>query len=156
IKSIRASHPDAALYYLARMLDAGEDPQFIARRLIISASEDIGNANPHALNFAMSAAQAVHWVGMPEARIILAQICTLLASSPKSNRAYLAIDQALADVRSRGPLEIPLHLRNAPTSMMKQFGYSQGYVYPHDDLEGARNLEYLPKELKGKRYYIPS
>ncbi|MFK7825650.1 MAG: replication-associated recombination protein A [Oligoflexales bacterium] len=156
IKSIRASHPDAAIYYLAKMLDAGEDPNFLARRLIISASEDCGNANPHALNFAVSAAQAVHMVGMPEARIILGQICCLLASSPKSNRSYLAMDLALAAVRENRGVEIPMHLRNAPTKLMKEWGYGKSYSYAHDDLEGAKKLEYLPKDLSQKCFYEPS
>ena len=156
IKSIRASHPDAAIYYLAKMLDAGEDPNFLARRLIISASEDCGNANPHALNFAVSAAQAVHMVGMPEARIILGQICCLLASSPKSNRSYLAMDAALAAVKENRGIEIPMHLRNAPTKLMKEWGYGKSYCYAHDDLEGARKQTYLPDALKGIRFYEPS
>ena len=156
IKCIRASHPDAALHYLARMIDAGEDPVFIARRLVISASEDIGNANPTALLIATSAMQAAHMVGMPEARIILSQATTYLAASPKSNRAYLAIDSALSDVRKFGALDIPLHLRNAPTKLMKQFGYGEGYQYAHDDAAKSRDLTYLPEKLHGRRYYEPS
>ena len=156
IKSIRASHPDAAIYYLARMLDAGEDPMFIARRLAIAASEDCGNANPTALLVANAGLQTVHQIGMPEARIILAQVTTYLACSPKSNRAYRAIDAALEDVGSKGSLPIPLHLRNAPTKLMKQFGYGSGYVYAHDNPAGARSISYLPEELQGKRYYEPS
>jgi putative ATPase len=156
IKSIRASHPDAAIYYLARMIDAGEDPMFIARRLVIAASEDIGNANPTALLVASSGMTAIHQVGMPEARIILAQITTYLAASPKSNRSYSAINAALEDVRSTGSLEIPLHLRNAATSFMKNIGYGSGYAYAHEDQAGARALTYLPKELRGRRYYEPS
>ena len=156
IKSIRASHPDAAIYYLARMIDAGEDPMFIARRLTIAASEDCGNANPTALLVAQAGLQAVHQIGMPEARIILAQVTTYLACSPKSNRAYRAMDAALEDVKATGSLAIPLHLRNAPTRLMKQFGYGRGYVYAHDDPTGARTISYLPEELQGKRYYEPS
>lgn len=156
IKSIRASHPDAAVFYLAKMLDAGEDPNFIARRLIISASEDCGNANPHALNFAVSAAQAVHMLGMPEARIILGQICCLLAASPKSNRSYLAVNAALEAVKQHGGLEIPMHLRNAPTQLMKEWGYGKSYTYPHDDLAAAMQQSYLPAQLKNKRFYEPS
>lgn len=156
IKSIRASKADAAVYYLARMLQAGEDPMFIARRLIISASEDIGNANPHALNFAVSGANAVHQIGMPEARIILSQICTFLASSPKSNRSYVAINKALDVVSQKGNLEIPYFLRNAPTKMMKDFGYSKGYIYAHDDPKGAKDMNYLPEEIKDLRFYKPS
>jgi putative ATPase len=156
IKSIRASHPDAAVYYLARMLAAGEDPVFIARRIVIAASEDIGNANPTALLVAMNAMQAVQLLGMPEARIILSQAVTYLAASPKSNRAYLAINKALEDVETYGGLEIPMHLRNAPTKFMKEIGYGKGYAYAHDDLKGAQALAYLPKRLQGKRYYEPS
>ncbi len=156
IKSIRGSHPDAAVYYLARMLDAGEDPMFIARRLVIAASEDVGNANPTALLIAQAAMQSVHMVGMPEARIMLAQATTYLAASPKSNRSYNAINAALADVQGTGNLEIPLHLRNAPTTLMKKFGYGKNYAYAHDDLAGARSLTYLPEKLSHRRYYEPS
>jgi len=155
IKSIRASHPDAAVYYLARMIESGEDPLFIARRLLISASEDIGNANPTALLIAESTFRAVEVLGLPEARIPLSQCATYLASSPKSNRSYNAINAALSEVRQSGPLDIPLHLRNAPTKFMKDQGYSGGYAYAHDDLEGARKLAYLPTALKGRRYYEP-
>jgi putative ATPase len=155
IKSIRASHPDAAVYYLARMIEAGEDPLFIARRLLISASEDIGNANPTALLVADSTFRAVEVIGLPEARIALSQCVTYLAASPKSNRAYNAINAALSDVKNTGPLEIPMHLRNAPTRFMKDQGYGNGYAYAHDDLEGARQLPYLPTNLKGRRYYEP-
>ncbi len=155
IKSIRASQPDAAVYYLARMLDGGEDPVFIARRLVIAASEDIGNANPTALLLASGAMQAVHQVGMPEARIILSQATTYLAASPKSNRAYVAINKALEAVQSSGSLDVPLHLRNAPTKLMKEFGHGKGYVYAHDDQRGAQSLEYLPKELAGLKFYEP-
>jgi putative ATPase len=156
IKSIRASQPDAALHYLARMIDGGERPEFIARRLRISASEDIGNANPHMLSFSHAAAEAVAQIGMPESRIILGQLVTLLACSPKSNRAYLAIDKALQDVKKFPNTEVPLHLRNAASALMKEMGYGRGYIYAHDDPEGAARLEYLPKELKGRRYYEPS
>lgn len=156
IKSVRASHPDAAIYYLARMLDAGEDPNFIARRLIILAAEDIGNANPTGLLLATSAAQATAMIGMPEARIILAQVCTYLAASPKSNRSYNAINTALSDVQKLGSLDIPLHLRNATSGLMRELGYGAGYKYAHDDLEGARQLTYLPESLSGRRYYEPS
>ena len=155
IKSVRASHPDAALHYLAKALAGGEDPEFIARRLIILASEDIGNANPHALTWATSAATAVQMLGMPEARIILAQVLTLLAASPKSNRAYVGIETALADIKKYPELEIPYQLRNAPTTLMKEWGYGQGYVYAHDDLEKAKQMEYLPAKLKGRVYYQP-
>ncbi len=156
IKSIRASHPDAALHYLARMIDSGEDPVFIARRLLILASEDVGNANPTALLVAAAAMQAVHALGYPEARITLGQATTYLAASPKSNRAYVGIDNALADLRKHGALEVPMHLRNAPTKLMKEFGYGKNYAYAHTDLEAARKMPYLPPELKGRRYYEPS
>lgn len=155
IKSIRASQPDAAVYYLARMLESGEDPVFVARRIVIAASEDIGNANPTALLVATAAMQAVHMVGMPEARIMLGQATTYLAASPKSNRSYLAINAALEDVRKTGSLEVPLHLRNAPTQLMKEVGYGKNYVYAHDDQVGAMRQAYLPDQLKGRRYYEP-
>jgi putative ATPase len=156
IKSVRGSDPDAAVYYLARMLEAGEDPMFIVRRLIILASEDIGNAEPYALSLATAAMQAVHNVGMPEARIILSQVTTYLASCPKSNAAYLAIDAALKDVKENPDASIPLHLRNAPTNLMKDEGYGDGYKYPHDFPQHFVNETYLPEKLKNKRYYFPS
>jgi putative ATPase len=155
IKSIRASAPDAALYWLARMIEGGEDPMFIARRLVVAASEDVGNANPTALLLATSAMQAVHMIGMPEARIVLAQIVTYLAASPKSNRSYTAIDAALADVKKHGPLEVPLHLRNAPTEFMRKLGWGAGYVYAHDDPVAASGLQYLPERLRGATYWVP-
>lgn len=156
IKSIRASQADAACYYLARMIDGGEDPMFIARRLVIAASEDIGNANPTGLLMAQAGLQAVHQIGLPEARIILSQVATYLAASPKSNRSYLAINQALQDVERTGSLEVPLHLRNAPTKLMKSMGYGDGYIYAHDNPKGAAEQEYLPQKLKGRKYYEPS
>jgi len=156
IKSVRGSDPDAAVHYLARMLDAGEDPKFIARRLIVLASEDIGNAQPLGLVLATSAFTAVTYIGMPEARIILAQVTTYLASAEKSNAAYLAISEALADVQNQ-PLEaIPLHLRNAPTDLMQQFGYANGYKYPHDFPENFVAENYLPSKLREKCYYRPT
>ena len=155
IKSIRASKVDAAVYYLARMIDGGEDPMYIARRLLIAASEDIGNANPTALLIANNGLNAVHQIGYPEARIILSQVTTYLAASPKSNRSYLAINQALDDVRKTGSLEVPLHLRNAPTKLMKDMGYGQNYIYAHDNPNAASQQEYLPDELKNRRYYKP-
>ena len=155
IKSIRASHPDAAVYYLARMIEVGEDPMFIARRLLISASEDIGNANPTALLIAEAAFRSVEVLGLPEARIALSQCATYLASSPKSNRAYQAINSALADVKATGPLDVPLHLRNAPTKFMQEQGHGIGYAYAHGEPEAARRLPYLPTSLKGRRYYEP-
>ena len=155
IKSIRASDPDAALYYLARMIDAGEDPMFIARRLIVSAAEDVGLGNPGALPVAVAAQQAVHFVGMPEGRIPLAEATVYLATSQKSNSAYLAIDKALSDVRSSRDEPIPMHMRNAPTRLMKELGYSEGYLYPHDYPGHFVESENLPEKLRGRRYYEP-
>jgi putative ATPase len=155
IKSVRGGDPDAALHYLARMLEAGEDPVFVARRLVILASEDVGNADPHALPLAVAAAQAVQLIGMPEGRIPLAQATTYLASAPKSNAAYAAIGRALEDVR-RGPMpEVPLRLRNAPTGLMKEEGYGAGYRYAHDDEPDGMNDRYLPDELARHVYYEP-
>lgn len=155
IKSVRGSDPNAAVYWLALMLEAGEDIKFIARRLLILASEDIGNANPNALLLATSGFQAVERVGMPEARIILSQITTYLASSPKSNAAYLAIDEALAFVRTHPQASVPLHLRNAPTRFMKNEGYGQGYKYSHDFEGNAGNQLYLPEEYSNAVFYRP-
>jgi putative ATPase len=155
IKSVRGGDPDAALHYLARMIDAGEDPVFIARRLVILASEDVGNADPHGLPLAVAAAEAVQLVGMPEGRIPLAQIATYLASAPKSNASYAAVGKALEDVR-RGPVpEVPLHLRNAATGLMKEEGYGAGYRYAHSDEPEGMNDRYLPEELAGRVYYKP-
>jgi putative ATPase len=137
------------------MIEGGEDPLFIARRLLISASEDIGNANPTGLLIAESTFRAVEVLGLPEARIALSQCATYLAASPKSNRAYNAINAALSEVRKSGPLDIPLHLRNAPTKFMKEQGYGAGYAYAHEDLERARQSTYLPEPLKGRRFYEP-
>ncbi len=155
IKSMRGSDPDAALYWLARMLEAGEDPLFILRRMIILASEDIGNADPRALQVTVSALQAFQMVGMPEGRIILGQAVTYLATAPKSNAAYLGIDAALAEVRKSGALEVPLHIRNAPTKLMKELGYHQGYQYAHDFDKGYVQQEYLPEKLQGRTFYAP-
>jgi len=156
IKSVRGSDPDAALYWLARMLEGGEDPIFIARRLVVLASEDIGNASPNGLVLAEAAFSAVDKIGMPEARIILAQCTTYLASSPKSNAAYMGIENAYADVKNKPLYFVPLHLRNAPTKLMKAIGYHQGYKYPHD-FENHFILEnYLPEELKNAQYYFPT
>jgi putative ATPase len=155
IKSVRGSDPDAALYWLARMLEAGEDPIFILRRMIILASEDIGNADPRALQMAVSALQAFQVVGMPEGRIILGQAVTYLATAPKSNASYLGIDAALAEVRKSGALEVPLPIRNAPTKLMKELGYHQGYKYTHDFEGGYTHQEYLPEKLQGRKYYDP-
>lgn len=156
IKSVRGSDPDAAVYYLARMLEAGEDPLFIARRLLILASEDIGNASPMGLVLATSAFHAVHAMGMPEARIVLSQATTYLSCCEKSNRSYMAIEEALQSVRETGSLEIPLSIRNAPTALMKEWGYHKGYRYAHDYEGGWVDHEFLPKELKGKKFYRPT
>jgi putative ATPase len=155
IKSIRGSDPNAGVYWLARMLEGGEDPLFIARRLLILASEDIGNANPNALLLANSAFNAVHTIGMPEARIILAQCVTYLASSPKSNASYLAIGQAEELVRSTGSLPVPVHLRNAPTKLMKDIGYGEDYAYSHQYKGNFTSQEYMPDRLSGNRLYNP-
>jgi putative ATPase len=155
IKSIRGSDPNAAVYYLARMIEGGEDVKFIARRLVILASEDIGNANPTALVLATNAFQAVNLIGYPEARIILSQCATYLASSPKSNASYLAIKSAEAEVRNSGDQPIPMHLRNAPTRLMKNQGYGKGYKYAHDYPGSFIELEYLPEALTGTKFYDP-
>jgi putative ATPase len=155
IKSVRGGDPDAALHYLARMLEAGEDPVFVARRLVILASEDIGNADPHGLPLAVAAAQAVQLIGMPEGRIPLAQATTYLAAAPKSNASYLGIGRALEDVRRGIVTEVPLRLRNAATGPMKQEGYGAGYRYAHDDEPEGMNDLYLPAELAGRVYYEP-
>jgi putative ATPase len=156
IKSVRGGDPDAALHYLARMIEAGEDPVFIARRLVILASEDIGNADPHGLPLAMAAAQAVQLVGMPEGRIPLAQATTYLASAHKSNASYVGINEALDDVRRGSVPEVPMHLRNAPTGLMKDEGYGEGYRYAHDHGEAeGMNDRYLPDGLNGRVYYEP-
>jgi putative ATPase len=156
IKSLRGNDPDGALYWLAAMIAAGEDPRFIARRLIISASEDVGNADPRALQVAVAAAQALDHVGLPEAQYALAQATTYLATAPKSNRSGSAYFAAASDVESRGSLPVPLHLRNAPHRLMKQHGIGVGYQYPHD-FEGADvEQQYLPDELVDRRYYLPT
>ncbi|MDQ7064596.1 MAG: replication-associated recombination protein A [candidate division KSB1 bacterium] len=155
IKSLRGSDPDAAMHYLARMLDAGEEPRFIARRLLIFASEDVGNAEPMALVLANAAFQAAHVIGMPEAQIILAQATTYLASAPKSNASYVAIKQAMNDVRNR-PLEaIPLHLRNAATGLLKDLEYGKDYQYPHDFPGGFVRENYFPEGWQDRVYYRP-
>ena len=153
IKSIRGSDPDAALYWLARMIEGGEDPQFIARRLIISASEDIGLANPNALLLANAAFDAVMKIGWPEGRIPLAEATVYLATSPKSNSAYLGVDAALAKVRETGNLPVPLPIRNAPTQLMKELGYHDGYKYPHDYPGHFTEQQYLPDELVNERFW---
>lgn len=156
IKSIRGSDPDAALYWLARMIEGGEDPKFIARRLVISASEDIGLANPNALLLANAAFDAVQKIGWPEGRIPLAETTVYLATSPKSNSAYLGIDAALSMVRKTGNLPVPMHLRNAPTSLMAELGYSDGYIYPHDSPQHFAPQQYLPSELGDTWFWTPA
>lgn len=153
IKSIRGSDPDAALYWLARMIEGGEDPKFIARRLVISASEDVGLANPNALLLANAAFDAVNKIGWPEGRIPLAEATVYLATSPKSNSAYLAVDEALACVRKTGNQPVPLHLRNAPTQLMKSLGYHDGYKYAHDFPDHFVEQQYLPDQLKDTRFW---
>lgn len=153
IKSIRGSDPDAALYWLARMIEGGEDPKFIARRLVISASEDVGLANPNALLLANAAFDAVNKIGWPEGRIPLAEATVYLATSPKSNSAYLAVDEALACVRKTGNQPVPLHLRNAPTQLMKSLGYHDGYKYAHDFPGHFVERQYLPDQLKDSRFW---
>lgn len=155
IKSLRGSDPNAAVYYLARMLDAGEDPMFIARRMVILASEDIGNADPQALLVAVAAMQAVHFVGLPEAQLTLSQAVIYLASAPKNNAEYKAILAAREDVKQYGALPVPLHLRNAPTRLMKDLDYGKEYRYPHDYDGNRVEQDYLPEVLQGKRYYTP-
>lgn len=156
IKSMRGSDPNAAVYYLARMLEGGEDPLFIARRMVILASEDIGLANPNALLLATTTFQAVHQVGMPESRIILSQCVVYLATSAKSNSTYVAIENALAKVRETGNLSVPLHLRNAPTKLMKDLSYGKGYQYAHNYVGNFADQEFLPKEIEGTQFFDPS
>ena len=155
IKSIRGSDPNAAVYYLARMIEGGEDVKFIARRMVILASEDIGNANPTALVMATTTFQAVDVIGYPEARIILSQCAVYLASSPKSNASYVAIDAALGMVKETGDLSVPLSIRNAPTKLMKDFGYGKGYQYAHGFEGNFVNAEFLPEKIKGTKFYEP-
>lgn len=155
IKSIRGGDPNAAVYWMARMLLGGEDPKFIARRLIISAAEDIGLANPNAILIANTCFEVVHKIGMPEARIPLSECVIYLATSPKSNSAYLAIDAAMDTVRRTGNSPVPLHLRNAPTKLMKDLNYGQDYKYPHDYPGNFVEQPYLPDELKDKKFYLP-
>jgi putative ATPase len=155
IKTIRGSDPDAALYWLARMLDAGEDLMFIARRLVIASAEDVGLADPQAIRVAVAAQQAVHLIGMPEARIILAEATVYLASAPKSNSAYVAINKALADVRDTRNDPVPMHLRNAPTKLMKDMGHGEGYKYSHDFEDNFAAMENRPENVRGHRYYEP-
>ncbi len=155
IKSIRGSDPNAAVYYLARMIEGGEDVKFIARRMVILASEDIGNANPTALVMATTTFQAVDVIGYPEARIILSQCAVYLASSPKSNASYAAIDKALVIVKETGDLSVPLSIRNAPTKLMKDLSYGKGYQYAHSFEGNFVNMEFLPDKIKGTKFYEP-
>ena len=154
IKSMRGSDPDAVLFYLARAIDGGEDPMFLARRIMICASEDVGLANPDALVVANSAMQAVHLVGMPEARIILAEAAVYVANSPKSNSTYMGINNALDDVKNSDTGEIPMYIRNAPIEGMEKLGYGQGYLYPHDYPGHWVEQQYLPDKMLGTKYYI--
>ena len=155
IKSIRGSDPNAAVYWLARMIEGGEDVKFIARRMVILASEDIGNANPTALVLANSSFQAVNTIGYPEARIILSQCATYLASSPKSNASYLAINKAQQTVKQTGDLSVPLEIRNAPTQLMKELNYGKGYQYAHDHKDNFVDFEFMPDEISGTAFYEP-
>lgn len=155
IKSMRGSDPNAAVYWLARMVAGGEDVKFIARRMVIFASEDVGNANPNALVLANAAFDAVNKIGYPESRIILSQCAVYLATSPKSNSTYMAINQALAEVEKSGDLSVPLHIRNAPTKLMKDIDYGKGYQYAHEFDQNFIFQEYLPAELSGHKFYEP-
>jgi len=155
IKSIRGSDPDAAVYWLARMIEGGEDLKFIARRLVILAAEDIGLANPNALLLAQSTFDAVHQIGFPESRIILSECAIYLATSPKSNSAYAAIDAAQETVRTTGDLPVPLHIRNAPTKLMKELGYHENYKYAHSYEGNFVEQDFLPEKIRKERFYIP-
>jgi putative ATPase len=155
IKSLRGSDPNAAVYWLARMIDGGEDVKFIARRMLILASEDIGNANPTALVMANAAFEAVNKIGYPESSLILSQCAIYLASSAKSNSATVAIGEAMAAIRQHGDLSVPLHIRNAPTKLMKNLGYGANYEYSHSYDNNFSSQEYLPKEISGKKFYDP-
>ncbi len=155
IKSLRGSDPNGAVYWLARMIEGGEDPLFIARRMVILASEDIGNANPNALLLANACFDAIHKIGMPEGRIILSQTAVYLASSPKSNASYMAIEAALEEARRSGDLPVPLHIRNAPTRLMKEIGYGKDYRYAHSYEGNFIEMEFLPDKIKGRVFYNP-
>jgi len=155
IKSIRGSDPNATVYYLGRMIAGGEDPKFICRRMIISASEDVGLANPNALLLAESAFRSIEKIGMPEGRIIMSQVAVYLACSPKSNASYMAINKVLAAIKETGDLSVPLHLRNAPTKLMKSIGYGKNYKYSHDQDQNKPDQEYLPEEISGSQFYSP-
>jgi len=155
-KSMRNSDPDASVYWLARMLEAGEDPLYVARRLVRFASEDVGNADPQALAIAIAAKDAVHFMGMPEGNTALAQAAIYLATAPKSNAVYVAYTEAAEDAHHQIAEPVPLHLRNAPTGLMKEVGYGKGYRYAHDEAEGIADMECLPESLRGRRYYVPT
>ena len=155
IKSMRGSNPDATLLYMARMLEAGEDPMFIARRIVICAAEDVGLANPEALVIANAAMQAIHQIGMPEARIILSEAALVVALSRKSNSAYMGINSAMEDVKNSETGQVPMHLRNAPIEDMKKQGYSNGYLYPHNYPDGYVKQQYMPDESINKKYFYP-
>jgi putative ATPase len=155
-KCIRNSDADAAVYWLARMLEAGEDPLYIARRLVRFASEDVGNADPRALQLAISAKDATHFLGMPECNTALAQLVTYLAAAPKSNAAYVAYGRAAEDATKDLASPVPLHIRNAPTKLMKNLGYGSGYKYAHDEAEGVSSISCLPEHLEGRSYYEPT
>ncbi len=154
IKSMRGSDPDAAIFYLARAINGGEDPMFLARRIVICASEDVGMANPNALVVANAAMQAVHMIGMPEARILLAEAAVYVATSKKSNASYMAINKALEDVQTKDTGEVPMHIRNAPIEKMKELGYHEGYLYPHDYPGHYVEQQYLPDKMLGTKYYV--
>lgn len=154
IKSMRGSDPDATVFYLARAINAGEDPMFLARRIVICASEDVGMANPQALVVANAAMQAVHLVGMPEARIILSEAAIYVATSKKSNASYMAINKALEDVKTKDTGEVPKHIRNAPIEKMRELGYNEGYKYPHDYPNHYVEQQYLPDKMLGTKYYV--
>lgn len=155
IKSIRGSDPDAAIYWLARMVAGGEDPKFIARRLVISVAEDIGLANPNALLLANACFDALHKIGWPEGRIVLAETTIYLATSPKSNSAYMSVDEAIALVNETGNLPVPLHLRNAPTKLMKELNYGKEYKYAHSFENNFVQQDYVPKEIQGRQFWKP-
>ena len=154
IKSMRGSDPDATIFYLARALNGGEDPMFLARRIVICAAEDVGMANPNALVIANNAMQAVHMVGMPEARIILSEAAVYIAESKKSNATYIAINRAMDDVQNKDTGEVPMQIRNAPIEKMKDLGYSKGYLYPHDFPGHIVEQQYLPDKMLGTKYYV--
>ena len=155
-KSLRGSDPDAALYWLARMIEAGEDPLYVARRMVRFASEDIGLADPQALSIALLSMQAFHFIGLPEGELALAEAAVYLATAPKSNAVYVAYEKARRDVKEKGALPVPLHIRNAPTQLMEQLGYGEGYKYAHDYAGGIVQQEYFPKELGARSYYHPT